>query len=48
MMTTIAGVVGAAFLFGLFTLLRPRDKGCTGNCIGCIRNSGCDGTGGRR
>ena len=41
MITTIAGVVGAAFLFGLFTLLRPRDKSCTGGCIGCTRDGAC-------
>ena len=42
MMTTIAGVAGAALLFGLFTLLRPRDKSCTGGCIGCTGDGGCD------
>ena len=40
-MTSLIGILGAAVLFGLFTLLRPRDKeGCTGNCVGCSRNAG--------
>lgn len=41
MTTVIAGVVGAALLFGLFTLLRPRDKSCTGGCIGCTGEGKC-------
>jgi hypothetical protein len=42
-MTVIVGVIGAAVLFGLFTLLRPSDKsGCTGNCVGCTRNGACE------
>lgn len=42
-MTVIAGVIGMAVLFGLFTLLRPRDRGdaCTGNCAGCTRDQAC-------
>jgi hypothetical protein len=43
MMTTIAGVAGAALLFGLFTLLRSRDKSCNGGgCIGCMGDGACD------
>ncbi len=43
MMTTIAGIAGAALLFGLFTLLRPRDKSCSGGgCIGCTGDGACD------
>ena len=42
MMTTIVGVIGAAILFGVFTLLRPRDRdGCGGNCLGCTRDGAC-------
>lgn len=43
-MTVIVGVVGAAILFGLFTLLRPADgeTGCTGHCAGCTRNGACE------
>lgn len=41
-MTVIAGVLGAAILFGLFTLLRPGDRGCTGRCAGCTRHGACD------
>ena len=37
-MTVVIGVLVAALLFGAFTLLRPADKGCTGNCVGCLRN----------
>jgi hypothetical protein len=50
MMTAIAGVIGMALLFGLFTLLRPGDKagGCTGNCVGCTRDGACDPGGPRR
>ena len=40
-MTTIVGVIGAAVLFGLFTLLRPRDKSCDGHCVGCTRDGAC-------
>ena len=39
-MTTLLGILGAAALFGLFTLLRSRDRGCTGNCVGCARAAG--------
>ena len=40
-MTIVIGILGAAVLFGLFTLRRPRDKdGCTGNCVGCARAAG--------
>lgn len=49
MITTIAGVVGAALLFGLFTLLRPRDKSCSGGgCIGCTGDGKCDAKEARR
>ena len=42
-MTIIAGVVGAALLFGLFTLLRPNDRsGCNGQCPGCTRDGACE------
>ncbi|HEX2716968.1 MAG TPA: hypothetical protein VHM67_04760 [Gemmatimonadaceae bacterium] len=47
-MTTILGVIGAAALFGLFTLLRPRDRSCNGNCVGCARNGACDAGGVKR
>lgn len=47
-MTVIIGVVGAAVLFGLFTLLRPSDKGCTGHCIGCTGDGACDSDGVKR
>jgi hypothetical protein len=40
-MTYIAGVIGAALLFGLFTMLRPRDAGCTGHCVGCTLDGAC-------
>lgn len=42
-MTVIVGVLGAAFLFAVFTLLRPRDRGenCTGNCAGCAHDRAC-------
>jgi hypothetical protein len=47
-MTVIAGILGAALLFGLFTALRPRDRGgegCTGNCVGCTRDRACESKG---
>jgi hypothetical protein len=48
-MTIIAGVVGAALLFGLFTMLRPNDKsGCNGQCAGCTRDGACDSGGTKR
>jgi hypothetical protein len=43
MITTIAGIAGAALLFGLFSLFRPRDKSCSGGgCIGCIGDGACE------
>jgi hypothetical protein len=49
MMTTVVGVIGAALLFGLFTLLRPNDKnGCDGHCAGCTRDGACRSDGERR
>ena len=41
-MTVIVGVIGAAVLFGLFTVLRPSDNGCTGQCVGCTRDGKCE------
>ena len=42
-MTVIVGVVGAALLFGLFAMLRPRDKQCSGgHCIGCTGDGACE------
>lgn len=42
-MTVILGIAGAAVLFGLFTLLRARDRGgCTGGCVGCTGNGSCE------
>ena len=39
--TVIVGVIGAALLFGVFTMLRPHDEGCTGHCAGCTRDGSC-------
>ena len=47
-MTTLLGILGAAALFGLFTLLRSRDRGCTGNCVGCARATGSCATDGAK
>ena len=48
-LTTIAGVIGAALLFGVFTLLRPNDRsGCTGSCPGCTRDGSCESEGAKR
>lgn len=45
-MTIIAGVLGAAVLFGLFTMLRSGDdRGCTGHCAGCTRDGACESRG---
>ena len=45
-MTAIIGVIGAALLFGVFTLLRPRDNGgCTGGCAGCTGDGECENKG---
>ena len=41
-MTYIVGVIGAAVLFGIFALLRPREEGCTGQCAGCTRDGACE------
>lgn len=48
-MTMVLGVVGAAVLFGLFSMLRPRDKaGCTGHCAGCTGDGACESDGVKR
>ncbi len=47
-MTTILGVVGAAVLFGVFTLLRPRNSACTGHCAGCTGDNACEKDGAKR
>jgi hypothetical protein len=47
-MTVIVGVIGAAVLFGLFTVLRPSDNGCTGHCAGCTRDGKCETNGVQR
>ena len=44
-MTVIVGVIGAAVLFGLFTVLRPSDNGCTGQCPGCTQDAKCETNG---
>lgn len=41
-MNAILGIATAAFLFGLSTLLRARDRGgCTGGCVGCTGQGHC-------
>ena len=41
-MSAIFGIALAAFCFGLFTLLRARDRGgCTGGCAGCTGHGNC-------
>jgi attachment p12 family protein len=45
-MTVIVGVIGAAVLFGLFTVLRPSDNGgCAGQCPGCTHDGKCETNG---
>ena len=46
-MTVIIGIGGMALLFGLFTILRPREDACTGHCAGCTRDRACEKNGGR-
>ena len=42
-MSAILGIGLAAFCFGLFTLLRARDRGgCTGGCVGCTGHGRCE------
>jgi len=41
-MTVIVGVIGAALLFGVYTMLRPSENGCTGHCAGCAGDSSCE------
>lgn len=44
-MSTVLGIALAALCFGLFTLLRARDRGgCTGGCAGCTRSGRCETT----
>jgi hypothetical protein len=45
-MTAIVGIAGMALLFGLFTLLRPRQSACTGQCAGCTGDRACEKNGG--
>ena len=42
-MSAIIGIGLAALCFGLFTLLRPRDRSgaCTGGCVGCTGKGNC-------
>ena len=40
-MTYVVGIIGAALLFGVFAMLRPREEGCTGHCAGCTRDGTC-------
>lgn len=47
-MTVIVGVIGAAVLFGVYTMLRPSETGCTGNCAGCTRDGACENDGVKR
>lgn len=47
-MTVLVGVIGAAVLFGLFTMLRSGDGGCTGSCVGCTRDGACETDGVKR
>jgi len=47
-MTMIVGVIGAALLFGLFTMLRPSEKGCPGHGAGCTRDGACESEGAKR
>ena len=47
-MTVIVGVIGAALLFGLYTMLRPRDGACRGHWAGCTRDGGCTKDGVKR
>ena len=41
-MTYVIGIIGAAVLFGVFTILRPSDTGCTGRCPGCTHDGACE------
>ena len=41
-MTMIVGVIGAALLFGVFTMLRQTGQGCTGSCVGCTHDGACE------
>ena len=47
-MIVIVGVIGAALLFGLYTMLRPSDGACTGHCAGCTGDGACDKNGVKR
>lgn len=41
-MSAILGIGLTALCFGLFTLLRARDRGgCTGGCVGCTGEGRC-------
>ena len=40
-MTYVVGVIAAAVLFGVFTMLRPREEACTGHCAGCTGDGAC-------
>lgn len=41
-MTVLVGVIGAAILFGVFSMLRPSERGCTGQCASCTRDGACE------
>ena len=42
-MSAIIGIALTALCFGLFTMLRARDRGgCTGGCVGCTGQGRCE------
>jgi hypothetical protein len=47
-MRVVIGIVGMAVLFGIYTMLRPREDACTGHCQGCTGDGTCETNGARR
>ena len=47
-MRIVIGIVGMAVLFGIYTMLRPRQGACTGQCQGCTGDRACENAGAKR
>ncbi|HVX41140.1 MAG TPA: hypothetical protein VHB25_16350 [Gemmatimonadaceae bacterium] len=47
-MKAIIGIVGMAIIFGVYSLLRPRESTCSGHCAGCTGDGACESDGAKR
>lgn len=47
-MRVIIGIVGMAIIFGVYSMLRPRETTCSGGCAGCTGDGACETDGAKR